>query len=184
MAEEIRADINLPPFDNSAMDGFAVRHADVAAIGAEPAILRVVGAVPAGGIATTAVEPGTAMRIMTGAPLPPGADLVVPFEDTDDRSPTSLRSEGRVRIFQAGEPGANVRRAGEDMRRGTSVVAARTVVTPGVIGVLASVGAARSRSTAGPKSLFWRPAMSWSRSAACRGRARFATRMAMPMPRR
>ncbi|GAC1548026.1 MAG: molybdopterin molybdotransferase MoeA [Herpetosiphon sp.] len=141
VGEDLRTDIDLPPFHNSAMDGYAVRSADL--LGGGQTVLQVIGSVPAGGVAREAVRAGTAMRIMTGAPLPAGSDLVIPFEDTDDRDPQSLYGEGRVRIRQAGEAGANIRRAGEDLQRGTVVVQAGTVITPGAIGVLASIGAAQ-----------------------------------------
>ena len=81
LAEEIVSDIDIPPFDNSAMDGYAVRAADVART---PVSLAVRGSVAAGYVTTVRLEPGTAIRIMTGAPMPDGADTVVPFEDTSD----------------------------------------------------------------------------------------------------
>lgn len=141
LAEDMRADMDVPPFANSAMDGYAVRVNDIVD-GDGPIVLRVIGEVPAGGVATEAVEQGTAMRIMTGAPMPDGADTVVPFEETDEGRPDSLFADGLVRI--AGRPsyGANVRRAGEDLRSGQVVVPVHTPITPAVVGLLASVGAA------------------------------------------
>lgn len=144
LAADVRADIDVPPFANSAMDGYAVRAADLRA-GGQPVELRVVGEVPAGGVAERPVEAGTAMRIMTGAPMPPGADTVVPFEETDEARPDSLRAQGKVRILGAPQAGANVRAAGEDLQQGQVVASARTTISPALVGVLASVGAAMVR---------------------------------------
>ena len=124
---------DLPPFDTSAMDGYAVWSADVAAA---PVELPVVGTVHAGGVGEP-VARGTAVAVMTGAPAPPGADAVVPVEWTSRPSPD------RVRIERSLEPGRNVRRAGEAMRAGDLVLAAGALVTPAGVGVLASVGAGR-----------------------------------------
>ncbi len=140
LAEDIHADMNVPPFANSAMDGYAVQGSDLA--GDSALVLKVIGEVPAGGVADRAVEPGTAMRIMTGAPMPDGADTVVPFEETDEGRPDSLFSTGQVRIVNRPPTGANVRQAAEDLKAGALVVRAHTVITPAVIGLLASVGAA------------------------------------------
>lgn len=142
VADDIRADMDVPPFANSAMDGYAVRAADLDSTG-QPSILQIAGEVPAGGVAARPVEAGTAMRIMTGAPMPEGADTVVPFEETDEGRPGALRATGQVRILSSPGQGANLRAAGEDLRRGEVVVGRHTPVTPAVIGVLASVGAVR-----------------------------------------
>lgn len=144
LAEDIRADMDVPPFANSAMDGYAVRAGDLLG-GDDRRVLTIAGEVPAGGVADRAVEPGTAMRIMTGAPLPAGADTVVPFEETDEGTPGTLRPLGKVRIQRAPNHGANVRAAGEDLRRGEIVVSTGTPITPAVVGILASVGAASVR---------------------------------------
>jgi molybdopterin molybdotransferase len=145
LAEEIISDTDIPPFDNSAMDGFAVRAADVA--GADrrwPVVLVVVGTVAAGYVAGERVEPGTAIRIMTGAPIPEGADAVVPIEDTADaeRSKEERLVEPAVEvgICSAVAPGQNLRRAGEDVRRGERVMAPGCVIRAQEIGVLASLG--------------------------------------------
>ncbi len=139
LARDVRADMDVPPFANSAMDGYAVRADDLA--GAAETVLEVVGEVPAGGVAARMVGPGEAIRIMTGAPLPGGADTVVPFEETDEGR-VGARREGKVAIFGRHGRGSNVRAAGEDLQAGAVVVPRRTVVTPAAIGVLASVGAA------------------------------------------
>ena len=126
----------VPPFTNSAMDGFAVRSEDCAAASeGSPARLDVQGDLPAGQVASRAVVTGTALRIMTGAPMPAGANAVVPVEDT------SAVGE-KVDIGKPVRRGANVRLAGEDIAAGARVVAGGTVLRPAEIGVLAAVGCA------------------------------------------
>jgi len=130
LAEEVTADGDIPPLTNSAMDGYAVHRGDVART---PARLRVVGEVAAGHVSQVRVEPGTAVRIMTGAPLPAGADTVVRFEDT--------RRDGEwVEVLQSPVTGANVRPAGEDVRAGQVVLQPGQVLRPQEIGQLAAVG--------------------------------------------
>src|SRR5262245_25342865 len=123
------------------MDGYAVRAADTAdASDASPARLRVVEDLPAGRCAERSVEPGTAIRIMTGAPLPAGADSVVQFELTGEG-----RGEPRgpiVTIYAPSAPGLNIRRAGEDLRRGATVLAEGTAIRPSEVGILATMGRA------------------------------------------
>ncbi len=144
LAEDIVAPIDLPPFTNSAMDGFAVRTEDVAGANPEtPVVLRVVGEVAAGSAPAASLAPGTAMRIMTGAPVPEGADAVVRFEDTDGGLPSSQGST--VRIFRALRRGENIRPAGEDVLAGTLVLPAGTPIRPSEIGLLAALGQARVR---------------------------------------
>lgn len=136
-AEEIIAPRPIPPEDNSAMDGYAVRHSDVAqATREQPAVLHVLETLPAGKTPHYAITPGTATKIMTGAPLPAGADTVVQVEHTDD-SPT------RVQIYRAPQCGSNLRRQGEDIRAGECVLAAQTRLRPAELGVLASLGKAQ-----------------------------------------
>lgn len=132
LAEEILADRDVPAFRNSAMDGYAVRGDDVASA---PVELRVVGAIAAGGFSERAVEPGEAMRIMTGAPMPEGADTVVRVEDTDNASDV-------VTIAAATPKGLAVRHVGEDLKKGERVLAAGTVLRAPEVGLLASVGRA------------------------------------------
>jgi molybdenum cofactor synthesis domain-containing protein len=132
LAEDVVASQNVPPFANSAMDGFAVRHAD---IGVTPATLRVSEDVAAGHVAGGSVAPGTAIRIMTGAPIPDGADTVVRVEDTESAGDT-------VRILVAPSKGTSVRLAGGDVAAGDTVFAAGTRLTPPHLGVLAAIGAA------------------------------------------
>lgn len=132
LAEDVVASQSVPPFANSAMDGFAVRHED---IGVTPATLRVSEDVAAGHVADGSVTSGTAIRIMTGAPIPPGADTVVRVEDTETVGDT-------VRILVAPELGGSVRPAGGDVAAGATVFRAGTRLTPPHLGVLAAVGAA------------------------------------------
>src|SRR2546426_11089809 len=130
LAENISADRDVPPFRNSAMDGYAVRSDDVATA---PARLRVVGEIAAGGFPERAITKGEAMRIMTGAPMPEGADTVVRVEDTDNASDV-------VTITAATPKGISVRQAGEDLRKGEMILTAGTVLRAAEIGLLASVG--------------------------------------------
>ena len=144
LAEEIVADAPVPPFPNSAMDGFAVRAADTAGASVEtPVRLRVLGEAPAGYAPTVAVEPGTAVRIMTGAPVPDGADAVVRFEETDEwEMPTGRngRRAGAVAIRRPARPGENIRPAGEDVAAGDRILACGTHLRPAEIGLLAALG--------------------------------------------
>ena len=126
----------MPPFDNSGMDGFAVRAADVAGATTQtPVHLRVLEDLPAGRVAGCAVVPGAALRIMTGAPMPAGADAVVPVEGTEPAG-------DHVEIRRAVRRGTNVRLAGEDLAAGAGVVARGDVLRPADIGLLAVAGCA------------------------------------------
>ena len=132
LAAGIVAGEDVPPWPNSGMDGIAVRAADT------PGRLKVVGYLPAGADPTgLAVGPGGAVRIMTGAPMPEGADAVVPVEDL---GPAQPGGGGEVEALVGVEPGRHVRPAGGDAAKGDVVLAAGTEVTPGVVGVLASLG--------------------------------------------
>jgi molybdopterin molybdotransferase len=135
LVEDAIADTDVPPFRNSAMDGYAVRGVDVAGAGVR---LRVVGEVAAGAVPGRAVGAGEAVRIMTGAPMPDGADTVVRVEDTDNGSDV-------VTINTATPQGVAVRQAGEDLRRGEGVLARGTVLRHAEIGVLASIGRSKVR---------------------------------------
>ena len=141
LAEDIAADRDVPPFRNSAMDGYAVRGDDVVSA---PVELRVVGEVAAGGFPDRTVGPGEAMRIMTGAPMPEGADTVVRVEDTDNASDL-------VTITAATPKGMATRQAGEDLRKGETILTNGTVLRPAEIGLLASVGRARVRVRKRPR---------------------------------
>ena len=143
LAEDIRSDINVPPLDNSAMDGYAVRSADTQnAAEKTPKYLKVIDTVMAGAISKKKVISGTAIRIMTGAPIPTGADGVVQFEHTDE---TKNKDNTRVGVLEAIKPGQNVRKAGEDIKRGTTLLRKGTVIRPSEIGLLASLGYGKAR---------------------------------------
>jgi molybdopterin molybdotransferase len=144
-AEDVVAEVSLPSFDNSAMDGYAVRHADVVTASADaPVHLPVVGEIGAGQARLLALSPGTAAKIMTGAPVPAGADTVVPYEWTD-------RGVAQVRIDQAPRAGQHVRPAGEDVAVGDVLVSEGTVLGPRHVGLLAAVGRASVRSRPRPR---------------------------------
>ena len=142
LAEDLIADFDIPPLANSAMDGYAVRASDVElASEGEPIVLPVDGYVAAGYVPDRPLADRSAMRIMTGAPIPDGADAVVPFEDTDEDERDARAAEiTEIGIGLNAEPGENIRPAGEDIQRGTRVVDKGTELTPGVIGVAASLG--------------------------------------------
>ncbi|MFI0465170.1 gephyrin-like molybdotransferase Glp [Saccharopolyspora sp. 5N102] len=136
LAADLTAPISLPPFDNSAMDGYAVRSVDLAgATPEQPVLLPVHEDIPAGRVDVPPLQPGTAHRIMTGAQMPPGADAVIPVERTDGGTE-------QVRMFSAVQPGAHVRRAGEDVTAGATVLTTGTALAPSQLGVAAAVGAA------------------------------------------
>lgn len=138
LAEDVVATATLPPWDNSAMDGYAVRATDVRGASPDsPVTLPVVGVAHAGTPRGGPLAPGTAVRIMTGAPLPPGADSVVRVEDTD-----AEEAPGSVRVFDERDRERHVRSAGQDMRAGTTLLSAGQSVTGGVVGVLAAAGRA------------------------------------------
>ncbi len=139
LAEDVVAQEDMPPFANSAMDGYALLSKDSKPREGQPPRLRVTGGVAAGYVAEHAVEEGTAMRIMTGAPVPPGADSVIQVELTRAEGPDSEW----VEILQEVAPGNNIRPAGEDMRRGQHVLARGSEIGPWEIGVLATLGQAK-----------------------------------------
>ncbi|MEV6649279.1 gephyrin-like molybdotransferase Glp [Streptomyces sp. NPDC051219] len=153
LVEDVIVPVALPPFDNSSMDGYAVRTADVAGASEEfPAVLMVVGDVAAGSGELPTVGPGEAARIMTGAPLPPGAEAVVPVEWTDGGTgggaATAMRAasaapegaSGEVRVRRAAEARAHVRARGSDVRAGDLALEAGTVLGPPQIALLAAIG--------------------------------------------
>lgn len=142
LAEDVTARDSLPPFANSAMDGYAVRAADVAGASPEsPVLLDVVADIAAGSPSSVTVRSGAAARIMTGAPLPEGADAIIPVEATNEpwRDP-DRRMPQRVEIYKAVGRGDYVRYPGEDVQAGTMVLPAGHLVRPQEIGVLASLG--------------------------------------------
>ena len=134
ICEDVYSSIDMPRFDNSAMDGYAVRAVDVAAATPErPVSLPVVGEVAAGQDALHRLSPGTAIKIMTGAPLPPAADAIVPYENTD-------RGASDVRVHVASVASQHVRYVGEDIRAGVQLFTAGDQLGPRDIGLLAAIG--------------------------------------------
>ena len=139
LAEDVTAVVPVPPWTNSAMDGYAVRAGDTAGASPQtPVVLPVTGDIPAGA-APQPLAAGTAQRIMTGAMLPEGADAVVKVEDTD-QAPGPRPLPERVELRAGARPGLNVRRAGEDVRAGDPVMAAGTRLSAAAVSALASVG--------------------------------------------
>jgi molybdopterin molybdotransferase len=142
LAQDIVAPNDLPPFDNSSMDGFAVRAADVTEVTSDsPRSLRVVADIPAGSHPTISLSAGEAARIMTGAPMPGGADAVVPVEDTsfndrDAGAPAPLE----VRVFKSAKPGWNIRPRGMDILSGEIVLNKKRILKPQDLGLLAMLG--------------------------------------------
>ncbi|AYN40881.1 molybdopterin molybdenumtransferase MoeA [Streptomyces dangxiongensis] len=153
LVEDVMVPVSLPPFDNSSMDGYAVRVADIAGAGEEfPAVLEVVGDVAAGAADPVRVGPGQAARIMTGAPLPPGAETVVPVEWTDgglgegpvsgmrSRSLAPQGAEGHVHVYRSAAARAHVRARGSDVKAGDLALEAGTVLGPPQLALLAAIG--------------------------------------------
>lgn len=136
LADDVYANRDLPPYDVSAMDGYAVRSADLALV---PATLSVIEDIKAGDMPAKTVHVGQCARIMTGAPLPAGADAVIRVEDT------RASSETEVHINVAVKSGNDIRLQGEAMRNGEAVLAAGTEITPGISGILATVKSAQVR---------------------------------------
>lgn len=142
LTENIVGKFDVPPWDNSAMDGYALQAPDIAEAHPDaPVTLKVTGTIAAGDMPTTSVQPGGAIRIMTGAPVPEGADAVVPFEDTDEgERGVGGRTPDEISVRIPVPPGGNIRPAGGDIAAGTTVIEAGTVLRASEIGVLASLG--------------------------------------------
>jgi molybdopterin molybdotransferase len=142
LAAPIRSNLDLPPFSNSSMDGFAVRPEDVASATREnPAELRVVGDIPAGSIPDGSLYPGQAMRITTGAPVPEGAEAVVPVEDTDAvENNSGGELPDSVFVFRAVAPGDYIRPRGQDLRAGDPAIPSGIRLRPQEMGMLATLG--------------------------------------------
>jgi len=162
LAADVVAATDLPPWDNSAMDGYAIRAADVAgATEAAPVLLRVAGEVAAGSASETAALPGRALRIATGAPMPPGADAVVAVEQTTplgadgSAGPRGREATGplpaRIRVHEATLPGRSVRRRASDLQLGRVVLAAGRAIGPAELAIIAAGGVARVAVHARPR---------------------------------
>lgn len=144
LAEDVVADIDLPPFDNSSMDGYALHAADLSGASREqPVQLPIVADVPAGHPTDLVLPHGAAARITTGAMVPRGADAVVPVEDTNDGARGANPLPASIAVYRALQPGDFVRHAGDDVKRGERVLAAGTVIRPAEIALLAAVGRAQ-----------------------------------------
>jgi molybdopterin molybdotransferase len=142
LAEDVASDMDMPPFDKALMDGYAVRSTDLAGGGA---VLAIVEEITAGRVPTQTVGPGQASRIMTGAPIPPGADAVVPVERT------RLVDEGRVQLDGPAAAGDNLLLRGREMRQGEVVLRAGCVLRAQELGILASVGRTSARVVPAPR---------------------------------
>ncbi len=141
-ADDIKSLDDVPPFDNTAVDGFAVRSADVSPA---PVELTVVATIPAGVAPVVTLEEGTCARIMTGAVIPDGADAVVMVEDTESLDGQPAGTDQRVRIQEAASPGQHIRPAGDDLRVGDLAIPAGTRITPAHLGLLATLGSTSVR---------------------------------------
>src|SRR5262249_35411905 len=140
LLQPVCSEIDLPPFDNSAMDGYAVRAEDLRAAKIDlPARLRLVGRVPAGGTSDGPIHSGECTRLFTGSPLPPGADAVVMQEDTR----VEPDKPDEVLVLDSVRPWENVRLQGEDIRAGTTLVRGGEALTPGHLCLLAAAGVSR-----------------------------------------
>jgi molybdopterin molybdotransferase len=153
LAADVVAAVTLPPWDNSAMDGYAIRAADVAAATEEvPTRLPVVGEVPAGGVADRGVEHGSAVRIATGAPIPDGADAVVPVEATTpldaagNAGPRGRDAVGplppAILVHEPGRPGGHIRRRGSDLEAEATILTSGSAITPAAVALAAGAGLA------------------------------------------
>ena len=134
IAEDLYAPRDLPPYDNSGMDGYAVKYEDIQNISPNhPVALEVVGDLPAGFISSKSIEKGQAIRIMTGAPIPKGADTVIAVEETE-------KKDGFVLISKAVPLGENIRRSGENVKKGDRILLTGDLIQPAEVGMVASVG--------------------------------------------
>ncbi|MGV8083924.1 MAG: gephyrin-like molybdotransferase Glp [Coriobacteriia bacterium] len=140
LAEDAKSDIDVAPFDNTSMDGYALRFEDIAGASEEsPVVLSVIDHIAAGSVSPLTVTPGTAARIMTGAPIPEGANAVVKLEETEALEQDGGKG-GTVAIKVAAVLGDNIRFRGEEVQAGAVVLSAGEIVTPAAIGLLASTG--------------------------------------------
>jgi molybdopterin molybdotransferase len=154
LAEEIIAGINLPPFPNSGMDGFAVRSADVSSASRNhPAVLKVVADISAGSQISRAITIGEAARIMTGAPIPPGADAIIPVEETNvfSLNQANAATPETVEIIQTTAPGKYIRPEGQDIHQGETILHAGRRLQPQDVGLLAALGVTTVRVHPHPK---------------------------------
>ena len=141
ISDDISSPIDIPPIDNSAMDGYAVRSEDIqSASEIHPVTLSIVGTIPAGEIPEFVVVSGTGARIMTGAPIPKGADSVVPFEETTESTFNQSEVRQNIGIFKPSDEGNYIRAAGGDVQKGQTVLSRGADIHPQTIAFLASMG--------------------------------------------
>lgn len=141
VSESVKSPLNIPPFNNSAMDGYAVISEDTKLASSDHVVnLKILETIKAGSVPSEKVIKGTASRIMTGAPIPEGADSIVPFEDTTELDWNINSDKSFVGIKYPGNVGANFRESGKDLSIGDVVVENFSILTPSLIGLLASVG--------------------------------------------
>ena len=151
IAENVRSRINIPPLDNSAMDGYAVRSEDVKAASPKNAVnLKIIETIAAGSLPTEPIESGHASRIMTGAPIPDLADAVVPFEETTEEDFLGTTGIEEIGIKMAVPPGTNIRSKGKDIEKNDLVIEEGHIITPASVGVLASMGMSHVKAVRKP----------------------------------
>ncbi|HAT22124.1 MAG TPA: molybdopterin molybdenumtransferase MoeA, partial [Dehalococcoidia bacterium] len=151
IADQIRSGINIPPLDNSAMDGYAVRSIDVStATYQHPVMLEILETIPAGSLPRKQLRSGTASRIMTGAPIPEHCDAVIPFEETTEKEFSKPGELAEIGIRIPAFPGTNVRAKGKDIKKGDSVLLEGHIITAATVGVLASMGMSHVRAIRKP----------------------------------
>ena len=149
--DQIRSGVNIPPLDNSAMDGYAVRSKDVSrATYQHPVMLEILETIPAGSLPRKELKPGTTSRIMTGAPIPEHCDAVIPFEETTEKESAKSGQLSEIGIRIPALPGTNIRVKGKDIKMGDSVLLEGHVITPATVGVLASMGMSHVRAIRQP----------------------------------
>jgi len=150
-SDQVRSEINIPPLDNSAMDGYAVMSTDVSTATYEhPVMLEILETIPAGSLPTKRLKTGAASRIMTGAPVPEHCDAVIPFEDTTEKDFSKSGRLTEIGIRTSVSPGTNVRVKGKDIKEADSVLEEGHVITAATIGVLASMGMSHVRAIRKP----------------------------------
>ncbi len=155
LAEDVVSDIDIPPLDNSAMDGYAIQYEDTLGASKDtPKVVKVIGEISAGQLPDGKVLPGTSIRVMTGAPIPQGANAVVPFEDTDEFDSSSSRISSTlnqdIKINVEASNQSNIRPAGQDINKGDIILRSGTIISPAEIAVIASTGRSKIRVTRRP----------------------------------
>jgi molybdopterin molybdotransferase len=141
IAVDVISNIDIPPMDNSSMDGYALIYDDICEVNSKNSIeLKVIENIKAGSLPEQEIKKGTASRIMTGAPIPLGSDTVIPFEDTSELTWQINSKSNVINIMIASEKGSNIRKAGNDVKYGEKILIKGTIITPSIVGLLASLG--------------------------------------------